>query len=168
MISSKTFCIMAYIFVPHTYYRGLRIDWISPVLIWFYNKFKTMLSCIMKSYRFGMTWGWLIDVRPHICMWTIPLRQGKLYRLTCWHLVRCRELWRHSSSGLTFYACGVIGLWKWPVNVRLTALRENHRPALWPQDMQSHHVESKTFWGEFRCRGGYVSVWMSLSSGGSC
>ncbi len=145
---------MAYIFVPHTYCRGLRIDWISPVLICFYKK---NLSCIMKSYRFGMTWEWVIDVRPQIFMWTIPLRQGKWYRLTCWHLVRCRELRRHSSSGLTFYARGVIGLWKWPVNIRLTALWENHLPALWPQDMQSHHVESKTFWVEFRCRAGRLA-----------
>ncbi len=51
MISSRLFCTMAYIFVPHTYCRGLRIDWISPVLICFYNIFFVLHNEVIQIWN---------------------------------------------------------------------------------------------------------------------
>ncbi len=71
----------------------------------FHQKYLNLCSEYeQRSYRFGMTWGWVIDDRIFIFGWTNPLSSISIYQFIAlyafeWtHSVGCLEKFRRNSA----------------------------------------------------------------------
>ncbi len=63
----------------------------SQKSLWFHPKYLNLYSEDERSYRFGTTWGWVINDRIFIFEWTNPLTKDKSTRKTLFTLKNKRQ-----------------------------------------------------------------------------